>query len=197
MAIKKFSAFVAEGTGTSVASNFVATKDDDQEVKGYKPRSKGEEDFANKHVVQKHDYPVDVEAQFTGGNTQKPRQPNNGEKPVKQGSTDVNQPQGGGDSKRTADRKQGDMKPVNPIKEDVELFEGKVMDALEKIVKDKSAGTVKFANGKTLRVDMTTANAMLNLHKKINDQNKKKMEDQIEKSPDVFMRLMDVAFGGK
>jgi hypothetical protein len=246
MAIKKFSAFVAE---TTIAADYVAPKDDDKEVKGYKPRAKGEEDFANKHVIQKHDYPVDVEAQFTGGNTQKPRQPNNGEKPVKQGSTDVNQPQGGGNSKRTADRKQGDMKPVNPVKEsveldelkkydknadfrllnrlaqkaksgqltsaekqqmanakarlrnhgvteDVDLSEGKVMDALEKIVKDKSAGTVKFANGKTLRVDMTTANAMLNLHKKINDQNKKKMEDQIEKSPDVFMRLMDVAFGG-
>lgn len=117
MAIKKFSKYIQEGTGTSAASNFVAPKDDDQEVKGYKPRSKGEEDFANAHTVTKHDYPVDVEAQFTGGNTQKPRQPNNGEKTTTQGSSTVNQPKGGGDSKRTADRKQGDMKPVNPIKE--------------------------------------------------------------------------------
>jgi hypothetical protein len=78
-----------------------------------------------------------------------------------------------------------------------DLTEGKVMDGLENIVKNKSAGTVKFANGKSLKVDMTTANAMLNLYKKINDKNKKKMEDQIEKSPDVFMKLMDLAFGGK
>jgi hypothetical protein len=203
MAIKKFSAYIAEGTGTSAASNFVAPKDDDQEVKGYKPRSKGEEDFANAHTVTKHDYPVDVEAQFTGGVDNKPQQQNNGEPVQKQGSTDVNQPQGGGDSKRTADKKQGDMKPVNPVKEEVELeeaidlTEGKVMDGLKQIVDKKSAGSVKFANGKTLKVDMTTANAMLNLYKKINDKNKKKMEDQIEKSPDVFMKLMDVAFGGK
>lgn len=251
MAIKKFSAFVAEGTGTSVATNFVAQKDDDAEVKGYKPRAKGEEDFANAHQVTKHDYPVDVEAQFTGGNTQKPRQPNNGEKTTTQGSSTVNQPKGGGDSKRTADKKQGDMKPVNPIKEDieldelkaydknadfrllnrlaqkvksgqklsdaekrnkanaearlrnhgvneeVELFEGKVMDALQDIVKNKSAKSVKFANGKSIKIDMTSANAMLNLHKKLNDQNKKKMEDGIEKSPEMFMKLMDVAFGGK
>jgi len=197
MAIKKFSAYINEGTGTSAASNFVAPKDDDAEVKDYKPRSKGEEDFANQHTVTKHDYPVDVEAQLTGGVDTKERQPNNGEKNVKQGSTDVNQPKGGGDSKRTADKKQGDMKPVNPIKEEVELFEGKVMDALEDIVKKKSTGKVKFDNGKTLRVDMTTANAMLNMHKKLNDKNKKSMEDKIDKSPEVFMKLMDVAFGGK
>jgi hypothetical protein len=193
MAIKKFSKFVAEAP----AADYIAPKDDDAEVKGYKPRSKGEEDFANAHNVEKHDYPVDVEAQFTGGVDTKPRQPNNGEGVQKQGASDVKQPNGGGDSKRTADKSQGDMKPVNPIKEEVELFEGKVMDGLKKIVDTKSAGSVKFANGKTLKVDMTTANAMLNLHKKINDKNKQKMEDQIEKSPEVFMKLMDLAFGGK
>jgi len=109
----------------------------------------------------------------------------------------VNQPNGGGDSKRTADKKQGDMKPVNPIKEEVELFEGKVMDALKDIVKTKGAKNVKFANGKSVKIDMTSANAMLNMHKKLKDQNKKKMEDAIEKSPEMFMKLMDVAFGGK
>ena len=193
MAIKKFSKFVAEAP----AADYVAPKDDDAEVKGYKPRSKGEEDFANAHNVTKHDYPVDVEAQFTGGVTEKPRQPNNGEPAQKQGSSDVNQPNGGGDSKRTADKKQGDMKPVNPIKEEVELFEGKVMDALQDIVKTKGAKNVKFANGKSVKIDMTSANAMLNMHKKLKDQNKKKMEDAIEKSPEMFMKLMDVAFGGK
>lgn len=193
MAIKKFSAYIAEMD----SQDYVAPKDDDKEVKGYKPRAKGEEDFANMHNVEKHDYPVDVETQFTGGNTQKPRQPNNGEKTTTQGSSTVNQPKGGGDSKRTADKKQGDMKPVNPIKEDVELDEGKVMDALEDIVKNKSAKSVKFANGKSIKIDMNSANAMLKLHKRLNDKNKKKMEDGIEKSPEMFMKLMDVAFGGK
>ena len=281
MAIKKFSAYIAEAP----AVDYVAPKDDDAEVKGYKPRSKGEEDFANQHMVQKNDYYA-VPGQdhvFNGSVKEVNIQPNNGEPTQKQGSSDVNQPTGGGDSKRGADKKQGDMKPVNPIKEglednqdnpanrqhlcaknvvheqyaegtciseehaepvafghvewydvmfkhglerfvpvaemkvtkaeahmhaskkpkarkmdeEVELVEGKVMDALQKIVKDKSAGKVKFENGKTLKVDMTTANAMLNLHKKINDKNKAKMADQIEKSPEVFMKLMDLAFGGK
>ena len=258
MAIKKFSAYIAEAP----AADYVAPKDDDAEVKGYKPRSKGEEDFANMHNVEKHDYPVDVEAQFSGGVDKKERQPNNGEKTTKQGSSDVNQPTGGGDSKRGADKKQGDkittvkeeiqldeevspevMKMVQKygksdeisrlkrydaetrgltpdqirdkkgiiararakagireevdLGESIDLTEGKVMDGLKKIVDKKSAGSVKFENGKTLKVDMTTANAMLNLHKKINDKNKAKMADQIEKSPEVFMKLMDVAFGGK
>ena len=193
MSIKKFSSFIAE----EPAADYVPQKDSDDEVKGYKPRSKGEEDFANMHNVEKHDYPIDVEDQFTGGVNTKERQPNNGEKTTTQGSSTVNQPKGGGDSKRPADKKQGDMKVVNPVKEEVELFEGKVMDALEDIVKTKSAKKVKFANGKSTRIDMTTANAMLNLHKKLNTQNKKKMEDSIEKSPEMLMKLMDVAFGGK
>ena len=192
MSIIKFSKFFEEAP----AKDYVGSKDDDSQVKGYKPRSKGEQDFADAHKVEVHDYPVDVEGQFKG-TVSGVRQPNNGEKVTQQGSSTVNQPTGGGDSKRTADKKQGDMKVVNPVKEEVELVEGKVMDALQKIVKDKSAGSVKFENGKTLKVDMTTANAMLNLHKKINDKNKAKMADQIEKSPEVFMKLMDVAFGGK
>jgi len=88
-------------------------------------------------------------------------------------------------------------KKPKKMSEAFDLIEGKVMDGLKKIVDKKSAGSVKFENGKTLKVDMTTANAMLNLHKKINDKNKQKMADQIEKSPEVFMKLMDVAFGGK
>jgi hypothetical protein len=193
MAIKKFSKFVAEAP----AADYIAPKDDDAEVKGYKPRSKGEEDFANQHMVQKTDYYA-VPGQdhvFNGSVKEVNIQPNNGEGVQKQGASDVNQPQGGGDSKRSADKSQGDK--IATVKEEVELDEGKVMDGLKKIVDKKQAGTIKFENGKTLKVDMTTANAMLNLHKKINDKNKAKMADQIEKSPEVFMKLMDVAFGGK
>jgi hypothetical protein len=202
MKIKKFSQYIAEGGQPS--ADFVAPKDDDKEVKGYKPRAKGEQEFADKHsAIDKHDYPVDVDGQFTGnikgdaeGHTGGKKHAE-GEKATKQGSSDVSQPNGGGDSARSADKKQGDMKPVNPIKEEVDLTEGKVMDALEKIVKTKGAGSVKFSNGKTLKVDMQTANAMLNMHKKLNDKNKEKMADKIEQSPEVFMKLMDVAFGGK
>lgn len=89
----------------------------------------------------------------------------------------------------------GSIKEEVDLEEDSEIFEGKVLDALQDIVKTKSAKKVKFANGKSTRIDMTTANAMVNLHKKLSSDRKKKMEDAIEKSPDMLMRLMDVAFG--
>ena len=79
--------------------------------------------------------------------------------------------------------------------EESELSEGKVMDSLRDIVKTKGAKKVKFANGKSVTIDMTTANAMVNLYNKLNDKNKEKMDASIEKSPDMLMKLMDVAFG--
>lgn len=81
--------------------------------------------------------------------------------------------------------------------EESDLSEGKVFDALQDIVKTKGAKKVKFANGKSVTVDMQTANAMIQLHKKLNDKNKEKMLNAIEKSPDALIKLMDVAFGGK
>jgi len=79
--------------------------------------------------------------------------------------------------------------------EESELSEGKVFDALQDIVKTKGAKKVKFANGKSVLIDLTTASAMIQMHKKLNDKNKEKMVDQIEKSPEVLIKLMGVAFG--
>lgn len=72
-------------------------KDDDQEVKGYKPRSKGEEDFANAHNVTKIPHPVATDAQFTGeiqkGNPDHhvggKKQAEGETAPVKQGASDT------------------------------------------------------------------------------------------------------------
>ena len=47
-----------------------------------------------------------------------------------------------------------------------------------------------------MTVDAQTANAMVNMFKKLNDQNKKKMRPFIDKSPENFMQLLDLAFGG-
>ena len=84
-----------EAPGAPAGDN-KTVKDDEQEVKGYKPRSKGEEDFANAHTISKVDHPVATDAQFTGnverGNPDdhvggKMHAP--GEKVTKQGSSDV------------------------------------------------------------------------------------------------------------
>ena len=62
--MKKFKELF-EAPGAPAQDNKVE-KDDDKEVKGYKPRSKGEEDFANAHMVTKVPHPVAGDAQFNG-----------------------------------------------------------------------------------------------------------------------------------
>jgi hypothetical protein len=141
-----------------------------EEVDTGKPRAEGEKEFADAHDVVVHDYPADVEAQFKGTIT---TAVSGGEsEPVQQGSS--------------------------MVKEEVEsLEEGKVLDQLEKIVKTKGASKVKFANGKSVTVDMTSANALVNMMKKLNDKNAAKASEMLEKSPEDMLKLLDVAFGGK
>jgi hypothetical protein len=69
-----------------------------------------------------------------------------------------------------------------------------VMDTLHKIVKDKSAQSVKFASGQTRKVDHFTASALTQVHNALNDDNKKKFADMVHKSPEHFMKASDFAF---
>jgi hypothetical protein len=81
-------------------------------------------------------------------------------------------------------------------KEEV-IHEG-VLEDLQDIVKRKSMKSVKFADGRKTPVDLTTASAMLQVYNKLNDQNKKKFADGINKSESMFMKMVDFAFtGGK
>ena len=50
----------------SPAQDYQPNKEEDDEVKKYKPRSKGEQDFANMHNVTKTGHPVAFDHQFTG-----------------------------------------------------------------------------------------------------------------------------------
>ena len=56
--------------------------------------------------------------------------------------------------------------------------EGVIAD-LEKIVKTKSAGEVKFKNGKKQKVDLFSASAVVNAYKQLNTVNKKKVEGML------------------
>jgi len=69
-----------------------------------------------------------------------------------------------------------------------------VIDDLRDIVKNKSIKDVKFADGQKLKVDMTTANAMVKVHDALNDTNKKKFADAINKNENMFMKMVDFAF---
>tara|TARA_R110002074_G_scaffold278498_1_gene449982 strand:+ start:182 stop:466 length:285 start_codon:yes stop_codon:yes gene_type:complete len=78
----------------------------------------------------------------------------------------------------------------------VEELSEDVFADLENIVKRKSMSKVKFANGKALEVDLFTASAFINMFKKVNKKNAVRGKEYINKSPENFMKMMDLAFGG-
>ena len=178
-------------------------KDDDQEVKGYKPRSKGEEDFANAHTVDKVDHPVAEPHQHEGGTSKGNADQHVGGKkhaggetaPIKQGASDVK-----ASGKEYKNFKQfmrgGEKAPVmqgsSKIKEEVELEEG-VLDTVKKIVDSKQEQTVRFKNGKSIKVDPKTANALLTVHKALKPANAKKFAATLEKGERNFMSMVDFA----
>jgi hypothetical protein len=82
--------------------------------------------------------------------------------------------------------------PVQAQNEEYQIEES-VMDSLHKIVNDKQAKSVKFANGQTRKVDHFTASAITKIHSSLNDDNKKKLADMVHKSPTHFMKAADFA----
>ncbi len=78
--------------------------------------------------------------------------------------------------------------------EEVGQIEEAVMDQLHKIVANKQASSVKFGNGQTRKVDHFTASAITQVHKALNDDNKKKFADMVHKSPEHLAKASDFAF---
>ena len=185
------------------AGDYKREKDDYKEVKDYKPRSKGEEDFANAHTVDAKAHQVATNAQHKGHDKKgNPDHHVGGKKqaggetaPNKQGSTDVAAKGAEFKSMKQYGRP-GDKTPVmqgsSKIKEEVELEEG-VVDTLKKIKDRKQAMPVKFKNGKTLTVDNTTANALLSVHDALKPSNAKMFRDNLEKGESHFMNMVDFA----
>jgi hypothetical protein len=74
-----------------------------------------------------------------------------------------------------------------------EVLEEHVMDHLADIVKNKQAKKVKFQDGSTMRVDTTTANAILKVHGALNHENKQKVSDMVHKGKSHFQKVADFA----
>ena len=81
-----------------------------------------------------------------------------------------------------------------PVQAEETELEEAVIDKLHKIVSDKQAQTVKFGNGQTRKVDHFTASAITQVHKALNDDNKKKFADMVHKSPAHLAKASDFAF---
>ena len=81
-----------------------------------------------------------------------------------------------------------------PLQAEETQLEEAVMDQLNKIVANKQANRVKFADGSTRKVDHYTASAITQVHKALNDDNKKKVADMVHKSPAHLAKVADFAF---
>ena len=93
----------------------------------------------------------------------------------------------------------GEKKSPNAVRTEETINEG-VIEDLKKIVKRKARADVKFANGRRTKVDLFTASAMTQVYDKLNDKNKQKFADAINKDERMFMKMMDFAMtkvGGK
>lgn len=80
-----------------------------------------------------------------------------------------------------------------PTSEETKLEEN-VIHHLKNIVDNHSAKAYKFKDGKTMKIDAQTAQAVLNVHKAVNDENKKKIEDMASKSKHHFTKVVDFAW---
>ena len=131
-----------------------------------KPKSPDEQNFLDKHIVDKRDHPVAPDDQFSGEIKGKKKK------------------------KREADREVGQDKEVYEEAEEV-IAEGVLAD-LASIVKKKSIGQIKFTDGKKQKVDLTTASMILSMHKQLNGSNKKKVEGMLDDSK-KFMQIVQFA----
>jgi hypothetical protein len=187
--MKKFKDLLSE----QIAADYKEKKDDEKEVKGYKPRSKGEEDFANMHTVDKVGHPIAEPEQHTGD--RKGPKSDTGEDhdgPEKKGqelpmtySQFMKLGGWGQSSARSADKSQGDMKPVmqgsSKVTESVELDEA------------VKPGNVKLKSGESVMLSKDDAEAINDAMKELNSSNKKKMQDELMKDKKSFMSMVKFA----
>ena len=192
-----------EGVGSPAADYTKSlTQDDDEEATTYKPRSKGEEDFAAKHTKVTKAHPVAPEDQFKGGTKHsgdhKGYEGAPGEKNVVKAKKTFAQLRGGGSSKRKADKTQGDI-AMKKVKEEFELNEEMVaenpmlMKTLTKMASSRTPMPMKFKRGQPMTVDQDQAKLLLKGLKTVKGPSLKAMTRDITSSPSDFMKALAFA----
>ena len=66
-----------------------------------------------------------------------------------------------------------------------------VLDTLRTIIKKETAATVKFADKKTMKVDMTTANAVVTVFDALKKQNQEKFIEMLNKNKSTFSQIVN------
>ena len=154
-----------------------------------KPVSKGEQEFADMHKVDKKDYPLGNDEIYTGDHKGPTEDPNHvGGKDHKKGEPILKTYKsmtGGKSSKRSADKSQGDMKAVmqgsSKVTESVELDEA------------FNAGTLKLKSGEMVKVDDASAKALNTAIGQLSGANKKRMEAEAMKDKSSFNSMVKFA----
>ena len=169
-----------EGVGSPAADYTVMnTQDDDEEATTYKPRSKGEEDFANKHTKDTKNHPVAPEDQFKGGTKHSGKHKGYegapGEKNVVKAKKTFKELRGQGSSKRKADKSGGDT-AMKSVKEEAEFIDeninslirkSKLLKRLQEITKKNKPGAVSFKDKDTMTVEPKDAKDIMEVLKKL------------------------------
>jgi hypothetical protein len=215
--MKTFKSFINEG---SIAQDYVAPKDSDDEVKDIKPRSKGEEDFKNTHKMTHTKHPVAGDHQFDGSIKGINEDVELNEKSYKQvfdlkkgsarvraflyndgeyvayftgnGETSVGIP-GNKLDKKWLKTKLDKFSKSGLIGEEVNEDAWSDLQTIVKTLASKnSSGKVKFANGKQETVDMGTAKQIVTVLNKLNPNNKKKAIATLNKDPAGLMKVLDI-----
>ena len=99
------------------AADFVAPADDDKEATTLMARSKGEQDFVDAHVTAKKQHPVATDDQFTSKSKEdssKEKLPNSEPGKKIDFSSFMKKVQDTQTPTRRGDKRQGDMKPIQP-----------------------------------------------------------------------------------
>ena len=155
-----------------------------------KPVSKGEQEFADMHKVDKKDYPLGNDEIYTGDH-KGPKEDSNqvGGKDHKKGEPILKTYKsmtGGKSSKRSADKSQGDIKPVMQ-------GSSKVSEEVEFIDEAFSAGTLKLKSGESVKVDEASAKALNAAIGQLSGANKKRMETEAMKDKKSLMSMVKFA----
>jgi hypothetical protein len=73
------------------------------------------------------------------------------------------------------------------------LYEADAITTLQKAAKSSRPMRIKFDSGTSENLDKQTAEQLLDVHKKLNSNNKKRFEQNLFKSSLDFMKMVDFA----
>jgi hypothetical protein len=159
------------------------------EAAALKPRSTGEQDFANLHKVKDTDYPVSGKG---GNTTQTEHQPENGDRgPIDQGTSKLADKSGFKGNKTPltrADNTQGDFKPVrlspSAVKESV-------FKAITVSESDEDSIFIGFMNGDSATINEDTFQAIQETFEQLNPENQKIFHRTVNESAESFERILE------